>query len=267
MTQFNRFFAFGDSWTRYKWPTWADIIAYDLNIPATNYGIQGVGNVGIQHRILQCDLEHNITTNDLIIVGWSTWGREDRYHYDGWRAIGEVVRKRNNKIYNKDFIDIHWSDENDIVKNATAIIVANRITDIDCQFTIEGIDNDAYHKIAQDGQNNYFMDLLNALPRMPVYPNEPEGSKWQLVAANDRHPSVNTHLQYAIQMYTHLGLTMNPTTIEVYNNYHDLIYNKMQSTPGVEFHEISEKFYDANKELKKLFVIYQGHSKTAPRYK
>ena len=36
---YNRLFTFGCSYTRYNWPTWADIIADDLQIPFQNWGV------------------------------------------------------------------------------------------------------------------------------------------------------------------------------------------------------------------------------------
>ena len=51
-----RIFTFGCSFTDYIWPTWANIIAYDLNIPFHNYGRGGAGNQFIFNTIMQAEI-------------------------------------------------------------------------------------------------------------------------------------------------------------------------------------------------------------------
>ena len=128
---FERVFCFGCSWTHYKWPTWADLCRYGTDKPVYNWGLRGIGNVGILHRMLEADLKHQFTDKDLILVQWSTWTREDRY-IDKWQAGGAVF---NNNFYDKDFVKKYWSWNNDIIKNSTAIISANRMFNISYQYT------------------------------------------------------------------------------------------------------------------------------------
>lgn len=129
---YDRIFIFGCSFTKYKWPTWADIIGYCKNVPPIqNWGKEGIGNVAIMHKMLECDLKNKFTDRDLILVQWSTWTREDRFTTE-WGDGGSVF---NNPRFDKHFINKHWHWNNDIVKNSTAIISANRMFNIGFQYT------------------------------------------------------------------------------------------------------------------------------------
>ena len=48
----NRIFTFRCSYTKWVWPTWADIIRLDTGLDVYNLGIRGLGNVGIMHRMV-----------------------------------------------------------------------------------------------------------------------------------------------------------------------------------------------------------------------
>ena len=69
MKQFNNYkrcFTFGCSFTRYKWPTWSDIIKQE--IPETiNYGKAGAGNLYISNQLVEGNLRHNINKVDLVM--------------------------------------------------------------------------------------------------------------------------------------------------------------------------------------------------------
>ena len=49
--KYKRFFAFGCSFTRYEWITWADIIAYHIK-ESYNYGRSGGGNSYIFYSLV-----------------------------------------------------------------------------------------------------------------------------------------------------------------------------------------------------------------------
>ena len=78
MKKYNRFFAFGCSYTDYYWPTWANIIARDTGLPSQNWGYSGVGNIYIHHKMVEAKIKQSINDDDLVIVNWSSWHREDR---------------------------------------------------------------------------------------------------------------------------------------------------------------------------------------------
>lgn len=85
-----RLFTFGCSFTDYFWGTWPMIIAYDLDIPYWNYGRSGAGNQFIISMIVYADSVHKFNENDLIIVSWTSYCREDRYINDRWVIPGNI---------------------------------------------------------------------------------------------------------------------------------------------------------------------------------
>lgn len=82
--QYKRFFAFGCSFTNYVWPTWADIIAQDIPF-YENWGHQAAGNEFIFNSVIEADIRHKFTKDDLIIIMWSSTSREDRYVNNQWK--------------------------------------------------------------------------------------------------------------------------------------------------------------------------------------
>jgi len=105
-SKYNRFFAFGCSFTSYKWLTWADIIGKDIEV-YENWGEQGGGNHFIFNSVVEADARHNFTKNDLVIIFWSTKEREDRYLNNKWiHATAGTIDSE----YGKEWIDKFYFD-------------------------------------------------------------------------------------------------------------------------------------------------------------
>jgi hypothetical protein len=121
-----RLFTFGCSFTQYMWPTWANIVAYDMNIEFYNFALAGLGNVGIQHRIVEADVKYNFQEDDIVLIMWTSWCREDRIKHGKWMPSGSVLYHQND-VYDQKFVKKYWDYGNDIVKNCTAIITANKL--------------------------------------------------------------------------------------------------------------------------------------------
>jgi hypothetical protein len=81
--KYKRMFVFGCSYTRYHWPTWADIIGQDVPY-YENWGKPGAGNHFIFNSIMECDAKNKFTADDIILVMWSGPDREDRYINFDW---------------------------------------------------------------------------------------------------------------------------------------------------------------------------------------
>lgn len=98
--KYKRFFAFGCSVTNYSWPTWADIIG--KNIPEYyNFGRAGAGNLFISNRIAEMNQRFSFSENDLIIVMWTSFDREDKYISGDWKCYGNVYK---NNLYDIQYI-------------------------------------------------------------------------------------------------------------------------------------------------------------------
>jgi hypothetical protein len=99
--KYKRFFAFGCSFTNYKWLTWADIIGNDIEY-YENWGSPGAGNHFIFNSVIEADARYNFKKDDLIIIFWSTKEREDRYHNNTW--LSDTISTQE-KTYGKEWVN------------------------------------------------------------------------------------------------------------------------------------------------------------------
>lgn len=97
----SRLFTFGCSFTQYHWPTWADILGKEFDF-FENWGLRAAGNQYIANSIIEASVRHNITTDDTVIVMWSSCFREDRYT-DEWKVGGNLYMN-NRQFYTDEFI-------------------------------------------------------------------------------------------------------------------------------------------------------------------
>ena len=98
--KYKRFFAFGCSFTSYKWLTWADIIGNDIEF-YENWAAQGAGNHFIFNSVIEADARHNFKADDLVIIFWSTKEREDRYYNNAWLNDTNISQE---KTYGKEWV-------------------------------------------------------------------------------------------------------------------------------------------------------------------
>tara|TARA_B100002019_G_scaffold98933_2_gene85259 strand:+ start:1857 stop:2465 length:609 start_codon:yes stop_codon:yes gene_type:complete len=88
-----RIICFGCSFTKYKWPTYADILESD------NKGWAGCGNERIFYLILEQYKRDKFQNFDLVIVQWTSPYRFDYLSSSGWIGNGLITDQDN--IYNK----------------------------------------------------------------------------------------------------------------------------------------------------------------------
>jgi len=103
LSKYKRFFAFGCSFTGYIWPTWADVLAAEM--PHTeyyNFGKSGAGNSFIISRLVESNLKLNFNKNDLVIIMYSTFCREDRYISNQWQNPGNIFTQG---FYDNEFVN------------------------------------------------------------------------------------------------------------------------------------------------------------------
>ncbi len=209
-----RLFTFGCSFTQYAWPTWADIVAYDRKIEYYNYAIAGMGNVGIFHRIMEADLKHNFQDDDEIYILWSSWSREDRVKLGNWLTAGSVLCA-NNGHYDGRFTKLYWDFGNDIVKNSTAIISANKMykhlikwqaTAFD-YFTVEDFDINPKLTYHNRSISNLYRSKLPDIPLVYCEMEKPFNG------VEDSHPDIGGHFNIANIVYKDLNLQFNDYTV------------------------------------------------------
>jgi hypothetical protein len=79
----SRLFTFGCSFTRYHYPTWADIVSKNFS-EFQNWGRAGAGNNFILNSLNECDLRNKLGTNDTVIIMWAGLSRIDYYQINNW---------------------------------------------------------------------------------------------------------------------------------------------------------------------------------------
>ena len=86
-----RLYTFGCSFTRYYYPTWADILGKEFSYHE-NWGKKGHGNLFIFNSVIECLARNQLTSNDTIIVIWSAISRFDYYKVDSWYTPTEKTK-------------------------------------------------------------------------------------------------------------------------------------------------------------------------------
>ena len=130
--KYKRFFAFGCSFTKYKWKTWADFLADELDIEYHNFALPGAGNEYIFHNIVEANEIYNFKHDDLVIVCWTNFCREDRFINDKWLCSGNVYSYN---VLDKDWID-KWFDLKGAFKKTCVSIASttNLLENTNCDF-------------------------------------------------------------------------------------------------------------------------------------
>lgn len=101
--KYKRFFAFGCSFTGYIWPTWADVLSKEMpHSEFYNMGHCGSGNLLITARLTEANARFKFDQDDLVIVMWTTFCREDRYFHNNWHAPGNIFTQG---LYDEKFVE------------------------------------------------------------------------------------------------------------------------------------------------------------------
>jgi hypothetical protein len=125
-----RLFAFGCSFTRYRWPTWADImgLTYDQY---QNWGAIGGGNHFIFYSLIEAIQREQISANDTVAIMWTSVGREDRFINNEWQLYGSIYNSPVPEDYVKKFTD----PTGFFLTSVTLIDAAKKILDsIGCKY-------------------------------------------------------------------------------------------------------------------------------------
>jgi len=85
----SRLFTFGCSFTKYEWPTWADILSLDYEV-FENWAQVGAGNHFILYSLTEAVARQHIGPDDTVAVMFTGVAREDRYIDGAWHTPGNV---------------------------------------------------------------------------------------------------------------------------------------------------------------------------------
>jgi len=240
---YNRVFTFGCSFTQFFWPTWSDIIEYDMKLPTQNWGMCGLGNVGIAHRLLEADATHKFTENDLIMVLWSTWPRECRVINGQWQPAGNIFN--NTDLYNSKFRKTYWSANNDIIKNVGAIHMAGKSFPITYQATTynphESLHDDIYNNEIFYSTLSKNIDYISSLDRFSwnhSWKHDKKSFDGAMLHV-DNHPDIEANLKFVEEcIYPKINRVLKDSTREYYMRMHNKVVDMGKS--GITKKEITE---------------------------
>ena len=95
LSKYQRFVTLGCSFTRWNWPTWADLLAREMpDAKFINVGKGGAGNPYIVTMLNYLSRRYNFGPETLVGVMWSTFCREDNFVYENPRAMEAINKPR-----------------------------------------------------------------------------------------------------------------------------------------------------------------------------
>lgn len=127
----NRLFTFGCSFTKFPWPTWADILGSTAE-HYENWGREGAGNFFIFNSVVECNLRNTFTKDDTVIVMWSNVTRCDTYIDNTWFTPGNIF---NQEFYSKEFIANYFDIKGYMLRDFSLVAATKALLDdIGCNY-------------------------------------------------------------------------------------------------------------------------------------
>ena len=113
----SRLFAFGCSFTNYRWSTWADCLAPEF-AEFKNWGQSGAGNPYIFNSVMEADQQYIFNATDTVVVCWTNIMREDRYIRDRWVTLGNIMTT---PIFTKEFVTDAVCERGNLIRDMAMI--------------------------------------------------------------------------------------------------------------------------------------------------
>lgn len=236
-SKYKRAFVFGCSFTNYYWPTWADLISYE--IPETYmYGKTGAGNFYIYQSLVEAIMAHNIGKDDLVMIMFSNVTREDRYtKKDGWLTPGNLFYQDS---YDKKFMDRFFCEKGYLMRDCTLIEGIDRIlsnTEADYRLmsmiNLDSHNSDANKMTGVDEVLELYSDTIKKIqpsvfelifnndwrnnPKRPTY-----NTHWSNTPYIDNHPTVLEHLEYILKIFP--NTKFSEKTLKLAQECNDKLY-------------------------------------------
>lgn len=204
-----KLFAVGCSFTRYHWPTWADILGKEFD-QFQNWGNSGLGNRAIAERLSELVVNNTLTADDVIIVQWSDFHRYDihvphRFPDDGWATLGSI---HNSPLYSQEWLHTNWCESSYIMHTCNFVHLASALLDhLPCKWYMISMNSMADEVEKFLVYNNYLPVFNNEhwLPPMKEFfdngPYEKKHfkkiTKFKKLDIWDPHPTPLAHFDYA----------------------------------------------------------------------
>lgn len=236
LSNYKRFFAFGCSFTDYRWPTWADIIGKEFPGNYYNYGGGGASNPMIARSISEADLIYKLNKEDLIIIVWSDVCREERFvgHIAGTGSVLYDLAVLNSPFldqlplvyYKRDMTCIHMAskflDSIGLTYYMFSTVPLNK-TEGSNPINIDNNTKTVLFPVAEKIKQNYLDTVYNG-----NWLSQPAVSmKYQGKIIRDAHPTPSLHLKFLNTVFSELELSSS--TLD-YVKYYD---NVLAAIPDI----------------------------------
>lgn len=126
-----RLYTFGCSFTKYHWPTWADILAREYD-HFENWAQPGAGNHFIFNSLIECIQRNKVDTDDTVMIMWTSIVREDRYCGRTWITPGNIYSQN---TYPEEFVKKFADNRGYLIRDLAFIDAARLILEkIGCKY-------------------------------------------------------------------------------------------------------------------------------------
>ena len=237
LSKYKRLVVFGCSFTNYRWSTWADLLSAEMpQAEYINVGRSGAGNQFIFTQINQYLNLNKLGQDDLVIVLWSSFFREDRYihgKHENWMTPGNIYTQSE---YDDQFVENYVCNRGMAIRDLALIDSTNKI------FHNAEFDSISSLSIPPDLQTHYcgghgedtealadvyeayahvtdhmVSDLMACFPEgwtMEYSYTDADGNEY-----GDYHPSVMGYLDYLRT----LGFNISPRVLEQAKKEHEFM--------------------------------------------
>lgn len=239
-------FTFGCSYTRFQWPTWADIISKEFD-EFYNWGYRGLGNRAIAERIAEAFVKHNINKDDTVIVQWSHTIRHDYIRTDSelncrsiWKTRGNIFNEHNKNIFDSSWVKNFWDEKAYFLHTLNQIILTQQLLkSIGCRWFMFDCDylkdRCTLYKDFEVYYNKIFKDWNTSVHK--IKESTPNLSWTWENNIEESHPSIDQHALMALEIkkIMCIGLTnLNKEQQELIDFVNKI---KNDSTAYLEFEE------------------------------
>lgn len=236
----NRLVTYGDSYTKYKWSTWADILAKVYKVDLLNRAEIGCSNNVILYR-LKWDIENKvINKNDTVKIMWSQWKRYhkiiDENHFD--------IIDSEKRTYDENLTV--YKNNADIIENAERLLIENNI-DYDFLTWIPLNSLPPKHKLYQPIDWSKVLHKKIQPSMFEVVYNSNWNSREDFAITTDNFEKIPTPI---IKHMQGLAKKENKSVVEIIRNHNwlndgrSLIFWDLHSTPLHHFEYLSRIYYD-----------------------
>lgn len=212
-----RLVTFGCSFTEYFWPTWANIISYDIDVPLYNYGKKGASNQYIFNMLMQADHYLKLDQNDLVMICWTSVYRNDIHKNGHWVTPGCVYHDTDSKTVISD--PVGFSIRDFAVIKASYEFLKNKnipfhfLKMIDFDRPSQDSPEEKFHLSELENIYGYYLNNIQRSFYDVVWNNSLDNKNKNMFAVHklfkDNHPDILEHFKYIKTVFDH---TWKPET-------------------------------------------------------